>query len=134
MHQLTFTDETDIQSCYLFKLSQEKTFEYFQNTILLSSPQDRYVPYHSARIQLCHAATRDYKKGPAYRAMLKNCLNQIVSAATTDRLFLRCDVNFDTSSQARTLNNFIGRTAHIEFLETCTYARFLMWSFPKVFS
>lgn len=134
MHQLTFTDETDIQSCYLFKLSQEKTYEYFQNTILLSSPQDRYVPYHSARIQLCHAATRDYKKGPAYRAMLKNCLNQIVSAATTDRLFLRCDVNFDTSSQARTLNNFIGRTAHIEFLETCTYARFLMWSFPKVFS
>ena len=42
MHQLTFTDETDIQSCYLFKLSQEKTFEYFQNIILLSSPQDRF--------------------------------------------------------------------------------------------
>eukprot|EP01018_Ginkgo_biloba_P031848 Gb_35845 [translate_table: standard] len=134
MHQLTFTDETDIHSCFLFKLSQEKTFEHFQNIVLLSSPQDRYVPYHSARLKICQAATRDSKKGPAYRTMLKNCLDQILLSATVDRIFMHCDVNFDTSAEARSLNNFIGRTAHIEFLETCIYARFIMWSFPMIVS
>lgn len=134
MHQLTFTDEADIQNSFLFKLSQEKTLEKFQNIILVSSPQDRYVPYHSARIEMCQAALRDSRKGPSYTAMLKNCLNEILSPATSDRIFIRVDVNFDTSSQALTLNNFIGRAAHIEFLETDNFVRFIMWSFPKLFS
>lgn len=133
MHQLTFTDETDITSCFLFRLSQEKTFEHFQNVIILSSPQDRYVPYHSARMSMCQAAMQDTKKGPAYRAMLKTCLDQILQPATSERFFLRCDVNFGTSSRSSSLNDFIGRTAHIEFLETCIYARFIMWSYPKLF-
>ncbi|XP_057830772.2 uncharacterized protein LOC131041631 isoform X2 [Cryptomeria japonica] len=134
MHQLTFTDQTDIHNCFLFRLSQEKTFEHFQNVILLSSPQDRYVPYHSARATICQAAIQDSKKGPAYKTMLKNCLDQILMPTTSERHFIRCDVNFDTTSQAGSLNNFIGRTAHIEFLETCLYAKFLMCSFPKMFS
>lgn len=134
MHQLTFTDEADIQNSFLFKLSQEKTLENFQNIILVSSPQDRYVPYHSARIEMCQAAMRDSRKGPTYTAMLKNCLHQILAPAMADRTFIRGDVNFDTSSQALTLNNFIGRAAHIEFLETDNFARFIMWSFPKLFS
>ena len=41
MHQLSFTDESSIEECYLFKLSEKKTFEYFQNVLLLSSPQAR---------------------------------------------------------------------------------------------
>ena len=41
MHQLSFTDESSIEECYLFKLSEKKTFEYFQNVLLLSSPQVR---------------------------------------------------------------------------------------------
>ncbi|XP_057849810.1 uncharacterized protein LOC131060560 isoform X2 [Cryptomeria japonica] len=133
MHQLTFTDEAELQNSFLFKLSEEKTFEHFQNLILVSSPQDRYVPYHSARIERCQAATRDLKKGPAYTTMLKKCLDQILLPDTNDRTFIRCDVNFDTSSQARTLNNLIGRAAHIEFLETDIFARFIMWSFAQLF-
>ncbi|KAH9325955.1 hypothetical protein KI387_006133, partial [Taxus chinensis] len=44
MHQLTFSDDADIQNSFLFMLSQEKTFEHFQNPpppplILVSSPQ-----------------------------------------------------------------------------------------------
>lgn len=134
MHQLTFTDEAHLQDCFLFKLSQEKTFEYFQNVLVLSSPQDRYVPYHSARIEMCLAATRDSRKGPAYATMHQSCLDQILKPSIVNRNFLRCDVNFDTSAQARTLNNLIGRTAHIEFLETDVFLRFLMWTLPQFFS
>ncbi|KAH7285412.1 hypothetical protein KP509_33G027000 [Ceratopteris richardii] len=134
MHQLTFTDETNIQDCFLFKLSEEKTFEYFQNILLLSSPQDRYVPYHSARVEMCQAAARDSKRGSAYTSMHRNCMEQILKPSIVERTFVKCDVNFNTSLQARTLNNLIGRTAHIEFLETDTFLRFLMWAFPKYFS
>ncbi|KAI5077732.1 hypothetical protein GOP47_0007556 [Adiantum capillus-veneris] len=133
MHQLTFTDEANIQDCFLFKLSEEKTFEYFQNVLLLSSPQDRYVPYHSARVEMCQAAARDSRRGAVYMSMHRNCMDQILKPTIVERNFLRCDVNFNTSSQARSLNNLIGRTAHIEFLETDTFLRFLMWTFPKYF-
>ena len=32
---------------------------YFKNVMLVSSSQDQYVPYHSARIQMCKAASKD---------------------------------------------------------------------------
>ncbi|XP_024525450.1 uncharacterized protein LOC9659903 [Selaginella moellendorffii] len=135
MHQLTFSDKTNIEDSFLFKLSQAKTFELFQNVILLSSPQDRYVPYHSARIEMCQAALRDAKRGPAFAVMLHNCLLQLKTPSPLrQRNLIRCDVNFDISSQARTFNAFIGRTAHIEFLETDAFIRFIIWTFPKCFT
>jgi len=33
--------------------------EYFKNILLIASPQDRYVPFHSARIEICKAALKD---------------------------------------------------------------------------
>ena len=33
--------------------------EFFHNILLVGSQQDRYVPYHSSRIELCRAAVKD---------------------------------------------------------------------------
>lgn len=41
-------------------------FEYFKNILLIASPQDRYVPFHSARIEICKAALKDTMHG-SYR-------------------------------------------------------------------
>ncbi|XP_056167962.1 uncharacterized protein LOC115676395 isoform X1 [Syzygium oleosum] len=134
IHQLTFTDDVDLQNTFLYKLCKQKTLESFRHIILLSSPQDGYVPYHSARIELCQASSSDYsKKGKIFLEMLNDCLDQIRAPSSEHRVFMRCDVNFDTSSQGRTLNTLIGRAAHIEFLETDAFARFVMWSFPELF-
>ncbi|XP_043694472.1 protein FAM135B-like isoform X2 [Telopea speciosissima] len=134
IHQLTFTDDSDLQNTFFYKLCKQKTLENFKNIILLSSPQDGYVPYHSARIELCQASSWDYsKKGKIFIEMLNNCLDQIRSPSSECRTFMRCDVNFDTSSHGKNLNTFIGRAAHIEFLETDIFAKFLMWSFPELF-
>ncbi|XP_057958997.1 uncharacterized protein LOC131151678 isoform X3 [Malania oleifera] len=134
IHQLTLTDDPDIQNTFFYKLCKQKTLESFRNVILLSSPQDGYVPYHSARIELCQASSWDYsKKGKVFLEMLNNCLDQIRAPSTEHRMFMRCDVNFDTSSQGRNLNTIIGRAAHIEFLESDIFARFIMWSFPEFF-
>lgn len=134
IHQLTFTDDSDLQKTFFYKLCKQKTLENFRNIILLSSPQDGYVPYHSARIELCQASSWDYsKKGKVFLEMLNDCLDQIRAPSCEHRVFMRCDVNFDTSSHGRNLNTYIGRAAHIEFLETDVFARFIMWSFPELF-
>eukprot|EP00271_Cylindrocystis_brebissonii_P020187 TRINITY_DN657_c0_g1_i2.p1 TRINITY_DN657_c0_g1~~TRINITY_DN657_c0_g1_i2.p1 ORF type:complete len:1016 (-),score=234.69 TRINITY_DN657_c0_g1_i2:939-3986(-) len=290
MLELTLTDHPDMKDCFLYQLSQKPTFEYFQNVILLSSPQDRYVPYHSARVEMCPAAIRDTKRGGLFAKMINGCLSPVLrnahhssassstpcplgtttpsathsthsgastpsnastftspsssanstpvhplaklnlnekgvlstfnspsssanstpvhplaklnlnekgvlstfnspsssanstpvhplaklnlnekgvlSGTTSQNLnekghalnttngimanaalsqtvivkkpvkgkrLLRCDINFDVSAQARTLNNFIGRTAHIEFLETDVYIRFLLWNYREYF-
>ncbi|XP_077248667.1 uncharacterized protein LOC143888200 [Tasmannia lanceolata] len=133
IHQLTFTDDPDLQNTFFYKLCKKKTLEYFKNIILLSSPQDGYVPYHSARIELCQASSWDFsKKGQVFTEMLNSCLDQIRAPSSEQRTFLRCDVNFDTSTQGRNLNTMIGRAAHIEFLETDVFAKFIMWSFPEL--
>ncbi|OEL21806.1 Protein FAM135A [Dichanthelium oligosanthes] len=134
MHQLTFSDDNDPQNTFFYKLCKLKTLENFKNIILVSSPQDGYVPYHSARIDLCHASSSDNsKKGQVFTDMLNNCLDQIRAPTSEKRVFMRCDVNFDQSTQGRNLNTMIGRAAHIEFLENDIYARFIMWSFPELF-
>ncbi|KAJ8763820.1 hypothetical protein K2173_003602 [Erythroxylum novogranatense] len=134
IHQLTFTDDPDLENTFLYRLCQQKTLQNFRHILLLSSPQDGYVPYHSARIELCRAASMDYsKKGKIFLEMLNNCLDQIRTPTSEHRQFMRCDVNFDTSSYGKNLNTLIGRAAHIDFLESDVFAKFIMWSFPELF-
>ncbi|XP_020593383.1 protein FAM135B-like isoform X2 [Phalaenopsis equestris] len=134
IHQLTFSDDADLQNTFFYKLCKQKTLENFKNIILLSSPQDGYVPYHSARIELSPASSSDNsKKAQIFLEMLNNCLDQIRAPSSKQRVFMRCDVNFDSSNQGKNLNTFIGRAAHIEFLETDIFAKFIMWSFPELF-
>ncbi|MED6118805.1 hypothetical protein PIB30_006301 [Stylosanthes scabra] len=133
IHQLTFTDDPDLENTFIYNLSKEKTLANFQNVILFSSPQDGYVPYHSARIEPSSAASMDSsKRGKIFHDMLNNLLGQIQSDSD-HRVVIRCDVNFNTSCYGRNLNTLIGRAAHIEFLETDIFAKFIMWSFPELF-
>jgi hypothetical protein len=113
--------------------SRQVLYDMSSDTFFLFC-QDGYVPYHSARIELCPAASVDTsKKGQVFTEMLNNCLDQIRAPTFETRTFIRCDVNFDQSNQGRSLNTMIGRAAHIEFLETDIYAKFIMWSFPELF-
>uniref|UniRef100_A0A0E0R4N8 DUF676 domain-containing protein n=1 Tax=Oryza rufipogon TaxID=4529 RepID=A0A0E0R4N8_ORYRU len=126
MHQLTFSDEQDPQNTFFYKLCKLNTLDNFKNIILVSSPQDGYVPYHSARIDSCPASSSDNsKKGQVFTEMLNNCLDQLRAPSSETRVFMRCDVSFDQSSHGRrrSLNTMIGRAAHIEFLENDLYAR-----------
>ncbi|XP_027345052.1 protein FAM135B-like isoform X3 [Abrus precatorius] len=116
IHQLTFTDDPDLENTFIYNLSK-----------------DGYVPYHSARIEPCPAASLDFsRRGKIFQEMLNNCLDQI-RTHSDHRVVMRCDINFNTSSYGRNLNTLIGRTAHIEFLESDIFAKFIMWSFPELF-
>ena len=76
--------------------------------------QDRYVPLHSARIELCKAAARDPSvTGAAYREMANNIIGKIVSEPETE--LVRYDVHHALPNNANTL---IGRAAHIAVLDS----------------
>ena len=70
MHQLTFTDETNIQDCFLFKLSEEKSFEYFQNVVLLSSPQVRRIWFCFMQNFNCSCYMLSWTQLPVYTVNL----------------------------------------------------------------
>lgn len=57
--QLALKDTSDVRRSFMFRLSQKSNLEKFKHVLLCGSAQDRYVPLHSARIELCKAAVRD---------------------------------------------------------------------------
>lgn len=68
LQQLCFRDSADLRQCFLYRLSQRSTMHHFKNILLCGSSQDRYVPPHSARLELCKAALKDSSiSGTVYR-------------------------------------------------------------------
>lgn len=66
--QLCMRDSSDMRQSFLYRLSQRSTLHHFKNVLLCGSSQDRYVPSHSARLELCKAAIRDSSSlGVIYR-------------------------------------------------------------------
>lgn len=51
IEELQMNDRENLQETFLYKLSLMDKLSWFNNIILLSSPQDLFVPYSSARIQ-----------------------------------------------------------------------------------
>lgn len=57
--QLAMKDSSEVRRSFMFRLSQRSNLHRFKHILLCGSAQDRYVPLHSARIELCKAAVRD---------------------------------------------------------------------------
>ncbi|XP_034867003.1 protein FAM135B [Mirounga angustirostris] len=111
--QLTFRDNADLRKCFLYQLSQKTGLQYFKNVVLVASPQDRYVPFHSARIEMCKTALKDRHTGPVYAEMIHNLLRPLVDAK--DCTLVRHSVFHALPSTA---NALIGRAAHIAVLDS----------------
>ncbi|XP_070605361.1 protein FAM135B [Erythrolamprus reginae] len=111
--QLTFRDNADLRKCFLYQLSQKTGLQYFKNVVLVASPQDRYVPFHSARIEMCKSALKDRHTGPVYAEMINNLLQPVVGAK--DCTLIRHNVFHALPNTANTL---IGRAAHIAVLDS----------------
>ncbi|XP_043923219.1 protein FAM135B [Protopterus annectens] len=111
--QLTFRDNVDLRKTFLYQLSQKPGLQYFKNVVLVASPQDRYVPFHSARIEICKTALKDRHTGPVYTEMINNLLQPLVDAK--DCTLIRHSVFHALPNTANTL---IGRAAHIAVLDS----------------
>ncbi|KAI1901638.1 hypothetical protein AGOR_G00036460 [Albula goreensis] len=111
--QLTFRDHPDPRKTFLYLLSQKPGLQFFKNVVLVASPQDRYVPFHSARIEMCRTALKDRTTGPVYTEMINNLLQPLVDAK--DCRLIRQNVFHALPNTANTL---IGRAAHIAVLDS----------------
>ncbi|TRY84661.1 hypothetical protein DNTS_004607 [Danionella cerebrum] len=111
--QLTFRDHTDPRQTFLYTLSKKPGLQFFKNVVLVASPQDRYVPFHSARIEMCRTALKDRITGPVYTEMINNLLQPLLS--TPDCRLIRQNIFHALPNTANTL---IGRAAHIAVLDS----------------
>lgn len=57
--QLCLRDAPDLRNCFLYRLAQRSMLHSFKNILLVGSLQDRYVPLHSARLEVCKQAQKD---------------------------------------------------------------------------
>ncbi|CAF3725517.1 unnamed protein product [Adineta steineri] len=113
LSQMSFKDHVDPKQTYIYKLSKKPCLEYFKNILLIASPQDRYVPFHSARIEICKAALKDTVYGSVYVEMINNLLEPILRNPSIT--FVRYNAFHNIPSGT---NNFIGRAAHIAILDS----------------
>ncbi|MCI4394955.1 hypothetical protein PGIGA_G00174860 [Pangasianodon gigas] len=111
--QLTCRDHSDPRQTFLYKLSKKAGLQFFRNVVLVGSLQDRYVPYHSARIEMCKTALKDKQMGPVYAEMIENLLVPVLQ--NKDCNLVRYNV---VHALPNTANSLIGRAAHIAVLDS----------------
>ncbi|KAG9350236.1 hypothetical protein JZ751_026590 [Albula glossodonta] len=111
--QLTCRDHPDPRQTFLYKLSKKAGLQFFRNVVLVGSLQDRYVPYHSARIEMCKTALKDKQSGPVYAEMIENLLLPVLQNKACN--LVRYDV---IHALPNTANSLIGRAAHIAVLDS----------------
>ncbi|XP_077991371.1 protein FAM135A-like [Glandiceps talaboti] len=112
--QLALKDHSDPRETFVYKLSQKPGLELFKNVVLIGSLQDRYVPYHSARIEMCKNAMKDSSiYGAIYGEMINNILKPVIKDENIN--FVRYDV---VHALQNTANSLIGRAAHIAVLDS----------------
>uniref|UniRef100_A0A667GH08 Family with sequence similarity 135 member A n=1 Tax=Lynx canadensis TaxID=61383 RepID=A0A667GH08_LYNCA len=75
--------------------------------------RDRYVPYHSARIEMCKTALKDKQSGQIYSEMIHNLLRPVLQSK--DCNLVRYNV---INALPNTADSLIGRAAHIAVLDS----------------
>jgi len=123
---MSYRDAKYPRDSMLFKLSKMEGLSSFEHIVLFSSYQDQYAPFDSARIEVSPKSQEDTKHGTTYAEMARSVLNQINVEKIT-----RFDVNFRMPE--KTLDTFIGRAAHIHFLENMLLMRMLIHNYSIFF-
>ncbi len=109
LQQLSLKDAPNPRDAFLFQLSEAPSLEYFRHVVLMASPQDKYVPYHSAKIAtLPHDPTF---QSSVNIQMMQNILEPL-RKGRVNVVRLSVDHSIPTSA-----NSVIGRAAHIAMLD-----------------
>ena len=133
LSQLSLTDSATLDDTFLHRLSEDNPLavagggtgvagglRWFEHVFLFGSQQDRYVPFHSTRMELSKDAVTDVSvRGRVYERMVSNVLRGMEGVSVK-----RFDVNF--VSRRKSLDTLIGRAAHIYFLDNIGYMQLLV--------
>lgn len=125
--QLSLKDAPNFRDTFLYQLSEAQTFECFKHVVLLTSPQDKYVPCQSAR--LSPGGDTSSLLGKLHEDMASRMMSCMEQFGVN---LLRVTVHHMLPTSAHTV---IGRAAHIAMLDNelfvekfiyCLIARFFI--------
>jgi hypothetical protein len=125
LQQVSMTDLSELRETFIYRLSKTKGFEFFQHIVLVSCYDDQYGPFESARAEI-PSHWDGLPDKDVYREMVKN-----LWAPVDIRRVLRFDVNFHIPE--KNLDSFIGRAAHIRFLECQPIMKMLIHNYGYLF-
>jgi len=126
LEQLSMNDSADQRGLFLLELSRQGGLSNFRHVVLLASHQDQYAPFESARLEMADGAKKDSPSGRLYSEMLQNILGPL----EPDRI-IRFDIDFGITEVS--LDSFIGRAAHIHFIESQELMKMLTHMYPFLF-
>jgi pimeloyl-ACP methyl ester carboxylesterase len=108
----------------VYKLSENNVLALFRRVILVVSPGDMYVPGYSASLRLTSSASTGPAQPTINDAVLLQMHRNILAQVTPSNLVRITLAN--NEGDDRGLNSYIGRSAHICYLENKTVASFLI--------
>ena len=108
--QLSLKDAPNPTDSFLYHLSESPSLEGFRHVVLLTSPQDKYVPYHSAKISRLGNADHSMQSDISLQ-MMQNILEPLRQARVN---LVRISVDHCIPTSA---SSVIGRAAHIAMLD-----------------
>ncbi|CAG9333136.1 unnamed protein product [Blepharisma stoltei] len=125
LKQLCLQDYHIQEGTFIYQLSLSEGLEWFKYVVLISSAQDEYAPFESARIEVPGIYAKELSSGSIYAKMVENILRRL-----SNSFILKLDVNFKLE---QSLDTIIGRSAHMQLLENHEFLRMLVYRYPQFF-
>ena len=119
------TDFSDFRQTFIYKLSEGYGLDWFKHIAFISSFQDEYAPFESARVQIATNAESS-KNGVIMKDMADNLLGKIRAQEV-----YRIDVDYKI--EKANFDKLIGRAAHIEMLENESMIRMILYCCASFF-
>jgi len=129
--ELSLKDKPEASETLLYRLSKQPVLGLFTNVLLVSSIEDRYVPHHSARVQLCEEAIHDVRNGHIFASMVHNLLGPL-----SEVNLVHVEIHFGDPPEDKILAKLdaaIGRTAHISFLDNKAFVEMFVYTYLAYF-
>lgn len=130
MNELQLIDSDDTKESFMYKLSEAKGFEYFRYVVLIGSPQDCYVPMHTAQATIPRHAEMDKKgDGTAYMQMATNLMTPITRKTADDpKQTTVVRLTLEHKFTQTNLDTVIGRAAHLAYIDNSAAVCLVLFS------
>lgn len=125
LKEIRLLDSPQLKKTTVYKLSKGKGLNWFKNVILVGSTQDFYSPIESALIQMSDRV----ESNSQYKNLRK--MQERLADKLSDCNVHRLNLNFLISEGS--IDTYIGRKAHIQFIDNSELLKMLVYRFRDIF-
>jgi len=120
--EMRLSDKSNIEECALYVLSNAKGLEWFKHVLLVGSSHDTYSPLESALIQF----SERFSENSNIKTICDNIQKKLKASKVT-----RVNVNFKFADSS--IDTYIGRMGHIQFVENSELLKMIITRYDKIF-